>query len=287
MKVEQLTCSIGAELIGVNLADAVHDDGLFAEIRARCSSTSAVPARPGHHPRRARGLRPPLRRAGRPSRGRQRSGAPGPGAHLQESGQPMDSYENAWHCDGLARKRRQWARCCAASSARGRRRHHVGQHGPGVRGAAEDVKVKDRRPARPPQHRSQLRCRHADRKTSGSWASTRMPSTRWCAPTRRPARRCCSSTPSPRTSQLPHTRAGALLARTPTPARRAAELPDQPGHHPRIPGALALEAQQRRHLGQPQHPALRGHGLPAVPSQDGARRHRRRQAVLIRPPGPW
>ena len=33
MKVEQLTCSIGAELIGVNLADAVHDDGLFAEIR--------------------------------------------------------------------------------------------------------------------------------------------------------------------------------------------------------------------------------------------------------------
>ena len=35
MKVEQLTCSIGAELIGVNLADAVHDDGLFAEIRAQ------------------------------------------------------------------------------------------------------------------------------------------------------------------------------------------------------------------------------------------------------------
>ena len=35
MQVEQLTCSIGAELIGVNLADAVHDDGLFAEIRAQ------------------------------------------------------------------------------------------------------------------------------------------------------------------------------------------------------------------------------------------------------------
>jgi len=34
MQVEQLTCSIGAELIGINLADAVHDDGLFAEIRA-------------------------------------------------------------------------------------------------------------------------------------------------------------------------------------------------------------------------------------------------------------
>ncbi|MEX5694998.1 taurine dioxygenase, partial [Pseudomonas syringae] len=35
MQVEQLTCSIGAELIGVKLADAVHDDGLFAEIRVQ------------------------------------------------------------------------------------------------------------------------------------------------------------------------------------------------------------------------------------------------------------
>jgi taurine dioxygenase len=35
MQVEQLTCAIGAELTGVNLADAVHDDGLFAEIRAQ------------------------------------------------------------------------------------------------------------------------------------------------------------------------------------------------------------------------------------------------------------
>ena len=33
MRVEQLTCHIGAELSGVNLADAVHDEGLFAEIR--------------------------------------------------------------------------------------------------------------------------------------------------------------------------------------------------------------------------------------------------------------
>jgi taurine dioxygenase len=35
MQVEQLTCSIGAELIGVNLADAINDAGLFAEIRAQ------------------------------------------------------------------------------------------------------------------------------------------------------------------------------------------------------------------------------------------------------------
>jgi len=34
MKIEQLTCAIGAELTGVNLADAAHDDGLFAQIKA-------------------------------------------------------------------------------------------------------------------------------------------------------------------------------------------------------------------------------------------------------------
>ena len=33
MRVEPLTCAIGAELHGLDLADAVHDDALFAEIR--------------------------------------------------------------------------------------------------------------------------------------------------------------------------------------------------------------------------------------------------------------
>ncbi|MEU1946072.1 TauD/TfdA family dioxygenase [Streptomyces sp. NPDC020125] len=34
IKAEQLTCSIGAQLHGVDLADSVHDDDLFAEIKA-------------------------------------------------------------------------------------------------------------------------------------------------------------------------------------------------------------------------------------------------------------
>ena len=34
MRVEPLTCAIGAELTGVNLGNAVRDDGLFAEIKA-------------------------------------------------------------------------------------------------------------------------------------------------------------------------------------------------------------------------------------------------------------
>jgi taurine dioxygenase len=34
MRVEKLTCAIGAELSGVSLGQAAHDDGLFAEIKA-------------------------------------------------------------------------------------------------------------------------------------------------------------------------------------------------------------------------------------------------------------
>ena len=34
LRVEPLTASIGAELVGVNLARAAHDDGLFSEIRS-------------------------------------------------------------------------------------------------------------------------------------------------------------------------------------------------------------------------------------------------------------
>src|SRR3546814_17021359 len=60
----------------------------------------------------------------------------------------------------------------------------------------------------------------------------------------------------------------------------SSDVPDSSGADSRIPGALALAAQQRRDLGQPLHPALRGDGLPTVPSQDGTHRHRRRQAVL-------
>ena len=34
MRIEQMTCAVGAELLDVNLGDAVRDDGLFNEIYA-------------------------------------------------------------------------------------------------------------------------------------------------------------------------------------------------------------------------------------------------------------
>ena len=58
------------------------------------------------------------------------------------------------------------------------------------------------------------------------------------------------------------------------------QLPRQPGLHPRVPGALPLAAEQHGLLGQPQHAALRGDGLPALPPEDGARRNHRRPDLL-------
>ena len=34
MQIEKLSCHIGAEISGINLADAIHDNDLFAEIRS-------------------------------------------------------------------------------------------------------------------------------------------------------------------------------------------------------------------------------------------------------------
>lgn len=48
MHIEPLTCSIGAELSGVSLADAAHDAGLFAEIKAALLQHKVVFLRDQH-----------------------------------------------------------------------------------------------------------------------------------------------------------------------------------------------------------------------------------------------
>src|SRR5215831_12285301 len=77
IKVEPLTCTIGAELANVNLGARRRDP------RAAPQAPRALLPRPGRHARGARRVRAALRRArGSPGR-RQRSRQPGPGAHLQ------------------------------------------------------------------------------------------------------------------------------------------------------------------------------------------------------------
>ena len=41
MRIEQLTCAIGAELLGMNLRDALRDDSLFKEIRGGAGNSDS------------------------------------------------------------------------------------------------------------------------------------------------------------------------------------------------------------------------------------------------------
>ena len=105
MQVEQLTCSIGAELIGVNLADAVHDDGLFAEIRAQLLKHRVVFLRDQD-----------ISRADHVAFARrfgELEDHPVVGSHPDHPGlvqvyknpdSPVDRYENSWHTDATWRE---------------------------------------------------------------------------------------------------------------------------------------------------------------------------------------
>ena len=105
MRVKQLTCAIGAELVDVNLADAARDDGLFQEIKAallrhkvlflrdQCISRAdhvAFARRFGEledHP--VAGSDPEH---------------PGLVRIYKSPDQPNDRYENAWHTDATWRE---------------------------------------------------------------------------------------------------------------------------------------------------------------------------------------
>ena len=175
---------------------------------------------------------------------------------------------------------RRWAACCAASNAR---RWAATPCGPTWSLAYERLPERhqdaDRRPARPPQHRGELRRGHADRKAPGAARrSTPMPSIRWCAPIRRPARRCCSSTPSPRTSPTSTRPTTCASARTTSRAPASccsylisqAAIPEYQVRWRWKPNSVAIWDNRC-------HPALRRDGLPALPSKDGTRRHHRRR----------
>ncbi|MBN3762123.1 TauD/TfdA family dioxygenase [Burkholderia sp. Ac-20365] len=104
MRVEQLTCSIGAELTGVNLADAIHDDGLFAEIRASLLQHRVLFLR-GQEITRAEHVAF-ARRFGEledhPIAGSDPE-HPGLVRIYKTPDQPNDRYENAWHTDATWR----------------------------------------------------------------------------------------------------------------------------------------------------------------------------------------
>jgi len=105
MRIEPMTCSIGAELSGVSLADAVHDDGLFAEIRALLLKYRVLFLRDQDISRAEHVAF--ARRFGEledhPVAGSDPEN-PGLVRIYKSPDQPNDRYENAWHTDATWRE---------------------------------------------------------------------------------------------------------------------------------------------------------------------------------------
>jgi taurine dioxygenase len=109
MQVKQLTCSLGAELVGVNLGDAVSDDGLFAEIRSLLLKHRVLFLRDQNISRAEHVAF--ARRFGEledhPVAGSDPEN-PGLVRIYKTPDQPNDRYENAWHSDTTWREAPQF-----------------------------------------------------------------------------------------------------------------------------------------------------------------------------------
>ena len=105
MRVEQLSCAIGAELIGVSLADGIHDDGLFAGIREALlrhrvlflRDQDITAAQHVAFARRFGNLEDHPVTGSDPEN-------PGLVQIYKTPENPPDRYENAWHTDGTWRE---------------------------------------------------------------------------------------------------------------------------------------------------------------------------------------
>ncbi|WP_266183611.1 TauD/TfdA dioxygenase family protein [Dyella humicola] len=105
MRIEPLTCHIGAELFGVSLADAAHDEALFAEIKAALLKHRVLFLRDQDISRQDHVAF--ARRFGEledhpvaPSH----PDAPGLVQIYKTPDTPNDRYENAWHTDATWRE---------------------------------------------------------------------------------------------------------------------------------------------------------------------------------------
>lgn len=105
MHIEQLSCNIGAELQGIRLADAIHDDDLFVEIRQQLLQHRVLFLRNQDLTR--------AEHVAFAERFGQLEDHPAVGSHPDHPGlvqiykspdSPIDRYENAWHSDASWRQ---------------------------------------------------------------------------------------------------------------------------------------------------------------------------------------
>ena len=108
MKIEQMTCAIGAELLDVNLGDAVRDDDLFKKIYDALLTHKVLFLRDQtldklsrqDHMAFAQRLGQLESHPMAPSH----PDAPGLVQIYKNPEMPIDRYENSWHCDGTWRE---------------------------------------------------------------------------------------------------------------------------------------------------------------------------------------
>ena len=283
MRVEPMTCAIGAQLGNVNLGVASRDAGLVAEIRALLLKHKVLFFRDqditrAEHVAFARHFG---ELEDHPVAGSDPD-HPGLVRIYKTPDAPIDRYENAWHTDATWREKPPFGcvlRCVECPPVGGDTMW--ANMAEAYSRLPDHIKTRLRTCARATASRrvSALRCR--SRNASRSRRSTPTPE--------HPVVRTHPETGekilfvNAFTTHFTnyHTPENVRFGQDANPgAAPAVELPDQPGVHSGVPGALALAAEQHGHVGQPQHAALRGDGLSALPSQDGARRDHRRQAVL-------
>jgi taurine dioxygenase len=105
MRIERLSCALGAELIGVNLADAIRDEGLFAEIRSALFNYRVLFLRDQHFSR-AEHVAFARKFGELEDHPVAESDPEHPGlVQIYKSpDKPADRYENAWHSDATWRE---------------------------------------------------------------------------------------------------------------------------------------------------------------------------------------
>ena len=108
MRIEQLTCAVGAELLDVNLGDAVRDDGLFNEIYAALLKYKVLFLRDQDLNRLSRkdhmAFAMRLGELETHPMAPSHPEAPGLVQIYKNPDSPIDRYENAWHTDGTWRE---------------------------------------------------------------------------------------------------------------------------------------------------------------------------------------
>ncbi len=283
IRVERLTCTIGAELFGVNLGEAARDDALFAEMKALLLEHKVLFLRDQDISRADHVAF--ARRFGEledhPVAGSDPD-HPGLVRIYKDLNSKAEHYENSWHCDTT------WRECppmgavlrCVETPPVGGDTIWVNM-AEAYRRLPEDVK----------ERIAGLRARHSIEATFGA----AMPiEARLKLKERYPDAEHPVVRTHPETGEKVlfvsgfathftnfHTPRNVRFGQDFAPgSAQLLELPHRPGRDPGVPGALALGEEQRGDLGQPLHPALRGAGLLARRAPHGTGRDRRRPTVL-------